>query len=325
MANLFELLTRIKNNQEYEPTPITANPIKPIQMNEDGSIREIPQPIEKPVTLGERVNNALFGIKAMPTDSVGDLQTNSDGTAQVDSTVSQSPRVGGFFNDFSQGYRENRTTPISLDNFGNKKNFATRFGEGLGSLARIAESPAGRALMVGGLVAATGGGGLPALAFGSMAGLGNQQNRMKDRLYRQELEKQGVDTSQIRGYITDDTFKNYSLANYRNRNLDVKLQLGMLKNNTDRAKLINMLLNNGMMDPSEAVQRMGEYGINVTELDESNQTKLLPYRQYALKNGWDLGWVNFKLKQDAQNIKNDIIKDLMGGGNNPPKHKTNAF
>jgi hypothetical protein len=73
-------------------------------------------------------------------------------------------------------------------------------------LARIAESPAGRALMVGGLVAATGGGGLPALAFGSMAGLGNQQNRMKDALYRKSLQEQGIDTTGVNGYIGDNAF-----------------------------------------------------------------------------------------------------------------------
>jgi hypothetical protein len=149
---------------------------------------------------------------------VGDLQTNSDGTAQVDSTVSQNPRVGGFFNDFSQGYRENRTTPISLDNFGQKKNFATRLGEGVGSIARLAESPAGRALMVGGLVAATGGGGLPALAFGGMAGLGNQQNRMKDRLYRNALEQQGIDTSNVTGYVGDNAFAKLVDANIAQEN-----------------------------------------------------------------------------------------------------------
>ena len=94
----------------------------------------------------------------------------------------------GILNDISTGYRENRTTPISLDNFGQNKGFATRLGEGLGSIARFAESPAGRALIMGGLVGATGGSGLQALAYGAGAGLGNQQNRMKDATYRKQLQ-----------------------------------------------------------------------------------------------------------------------------------------
>lgn len=124
----------------------------------------------------------------------------------------------GILNDISTGYRENRTTPISLDNFGQNKGFATRLGEGLGSIARFAESPAGRALIMGGLVGASGGSGLQALAYGAGAGLGNQQNRMKDKLYRNALEQQGIDTTGINGYVGDAAFAKLIDANIAQEN-----------------------------------------------------------------------------------------------------------
>ena len=124
----------------------------------------------------------------------------------------------GILNDISAGYKENRTTPISLDNFGQNKGFATRLGEGLGSIARFADSPAGRALIMGGLVGATGGNGLQALAYGAGAGLGNQQNRMKDKLYRNALEQQGIDTTGINGYVGDAAFAKLVDANIAQEN-----------------------------------------------------------------------------------------------------------
>jgi hypothetical protein len=142
---------------------------------------------------------------------------------------------------------------------------------------------------------------------------------MKDQLYRNALEQQGVDTSNIRGFVGDDTFKNYSLSNYRNRNLDVKMHLGTLNDNTKRAQLINTMLNYGELDPVQAMELMNEYGLNVGQLDTSNQTKLLPYRQYAYKNGWNLGWANYGLKQEAANIKNEVLKELVGDTNGTAK------
>jgi hypothetical protein len=92
-----------------------------------------------------------------------------------------------------------------LDN-GNKKGLAYKLGEGLGSFAKLAESPLGRSLLVGGIVGASGGSGLEALSYGAQTGMLNQANRMKDQMYRAELKKMGFDTSGIRGYIGDDTF-----------------------------------------------------------------------------------------------------------------------
>lgn len=195
----------------------------------NGNLAGVGQQYVAPPTLFER----MFGRSAAPTDVVNPENTTA--------TVSQTPRVGGIFPDIAAGYRENRNTPISLNNFGQndlggdrKKGFAYRLGEGLGSLARLGESPLGRGLLVGGLVLGTGGGALPALAFGGATSMGNQQHRMRDRAYRDDLIRgeqetimgsEGFDkldpaTKQMllndaanrvnnyRGYITNDVYRN---------------------------------------------------------------------------------------------------------------------
>jgi hypothetical protein len=95
-----------------------------------------------------------------------------------------------------------------------------------------------------GIVGATGGTALPAMAFGAQAGFGNKQVRMKDQLYRNALAERGVDTSDIKGFIGDDTFK-YLLedqqlrdnAEYRNTYLEAQKQNQALANWVAQQKL----------------------------------------------------------------------------------------
>ena len=278
--------------------------------------------------VGSALGNALIGKQEPIIDYVNikGVDVNSPEFAEnmpiAEIGIAEAPRVGGLLNEIRNGAKENFATGFAAPNWeqtitpdGRKKGLGYRFGEGLGSFARFAESPLGRGLLMAGIVGASGGSGLEALGYGAGAGLGNQQARMKDRLYRNALEQQGVDTSNIKGYVTDDPFKNYTLANYRNKNLDVKMHLGTLNDNTKRAQLINTMLNYGELDPVQAMELMNEYGLNVGQLDTSNQTKLLPYRQYAYKNGWNLGWANYGLKQEAANIKNEVLKELTGDNN----------
>lgn len=168
--------------------------------------------------IANKTVDAVFGKQAPATDNI------NANTMEV--TVSDNPRVGGLINDITGGYRENRDNAFNLENWGNndlgndrEKGLAYRFGEGLGTtarglkrvggaLGRFADTPLGRAAIMAGVVGATGGSGLQALAYGGTAGLGNQVNRMNDKLYRQDLEAQGIDTSNIKGYITKDTYQN---------------------------------------------------------------------------------------------------------------------
>ena len=173
--------------------------------------------------IANKTVDAVFGKQATPTDNV------NANTMEV--TVSDNPRVGGLINDITGGYRENRDNAFNLENWGNndlgndrEKGLAYRFGEGLGTTARglgrglnrvgkFIDSPLGRGVLTAGLVGLTGGGVLPMLAYGSTAGVLNQTNRMKDSIYRNQLKNLGLSDEEIgsiKGYITNDVYKNIS-------------------------------------------------------------------------------------------------------------------
>jgi hypothetical protein len=231
-----------------------------------------------------------------------DAQTTNPetGETKMETVVNNKP---GFLTGMASGLEENYNTPFNVKNlYPVKKGVGQRIGEGLGSWTRI--------------LATTGGDAYTAGTQGLEAAMKRQNIRTSNQLYRNALEAQGIDTSNINGVISDDAFKNYSLANYRNRNLDIKLQLETLKDTTKRAQLVNLMLTNGSLDPLQAMELMNNYGIDVNALDESNQTKLVPFKQYALKNGWNLGWANFGLKATEAAAKAAVIKELVGGDTN---------
>ena len=137
----------------------------------------------------------------------------------------------GFLNDFSAGYKENAATPISFNNFGQNKNPATRLGEGFGTAARLLDNPLMRGAIAYGLSNSMG--DRRPLVQALNATVGTQQNRMKDRLYRDSLIEQMQNSimnqegfaelkpeeqqtllrnaanrvNSYRGFIGDDTYK----------------------------------------------------------------------------------------------------------------------
>lgn len=140
-----------------------------------------------------------------------------------------------FLNGLQQvqsGYRENLKTPFEVDNLrpNENKTALNRIGEGLGTAVRFADKPIGRELIVGGLVGATGGSPLEMLSYGGQAGLINQTAKMRNDLYRQQLQNLGYNPKQISnigGYVDNDTYKTLSdgyyksqYNQYRNRKLD---------------------------------------------------------------------------------------------------------
>lgn len=221
---LWDLLTRNNNTIDYTKnmSALQAVPVlDAVQINNDGSLSNNPVIAdEKAFTAydklanrtrqaGNKLFDKIFGEQAQPTDYV---DTSND---VINVGVSSNPRVGGLLNDIASGARENFTTGFAAPNLytketadGRNKGFAYRIGEGLGTLGRIMESPLGRGLITAGIVGATGGNALQAMAYGGQAGVLNQANRNRNEIYRQQLEDQGIDTSNIRGYVTDDTYKN---------------------------------------------------------------------------------------------------------------------
>ena len=101
-----------------------------------------------------------------------------------------------------------------------EKNWATRIGEGLGTLGRFVDSPLGRGLIAGGLNSALG--YKNSLQEGLNAAVGRQQAQTADRVYRKQLGQMGYsqeDLDNITGDITPSIYKgltdSFRLGNQR--------------------------------------------------------------------------------------------------------------
>lgn len=296
--------------------------------------------------LGNKLSGLLLGQAAPATDNIGtgngapitikDEITGEDitYTPQNTSTVSQNPRVGGLFRDFTNGMNENFNNGFNINNWGNNqladgrnKGLAYRLGEGLGSFTRGLGGWAGDAWTAG--------------YNGLDAGLKRQAVRTGDKLYRQQLkDNYGFTDEQLdkaRGFISSDTFNNLTKSSYNMLRTQNQLAIAMQRDNTARARMIMQGLNNGTITPETANEMIQAYGITNADFQESNSTKntqinqyLAPYRAEYYKNAAanPLGWANLGLRadkfnydkqKDAQEAANEQkIIDSLGGGSTPP-------
>ena len=179
--------------------PLQAPEMEAIQVQDDGqgglTMANTPTGVNKPVNflnrlenkrqgLGNTLSGLLFGKQAQPTDYA---DTNGD---VLNVGISSNPRVGGLVPDIVAGFRENANTPFNPENLGQNRGFAYRLGEGLGTAGRLLSSELGRGLLTAGIVGATGGSGLEALAYGTQAGALNNRLRNEDKIYRRAMLEQ---------------------------------------------------------------------------------------------------------------------------------------
>jgi hypothetical protein len=253
--SLWDFLKRNKKDvfQQYADNMQPLQPLPTVQMNEDGSSYTVenPQPMNRNRGIGlrNRLANFLLGESATPTDNAN----VQDGVLNV--TVSENPRVGGFIPDITSGMRENFATGFAAPNLfddttsdGRKKGFAYRLGEGLGTAGRFLESAPGRALLTAGAVGLAGGNGADMLAYGIQGGALNNRLRTQDRMYRDEMLRNAYNSlinspefaamndeqkqtalnnlqnqvNNMRGYVTDDMYKNFVTAQQLRDNADWK-------------------------------------------------------------------------------------------------------
>lgn len=223
-------------------------------------------------------------------------RTGQFNTYPTQSTIVAGPRQGGLFNDLAKGYNDNYYNKFSPENLAPQQNkgFATRLGEGLGTLGRFVDSPLGRGLLAAGLNKAMGYDN--SLQEGLTAYVGRQNNQTADRIYRNQLKQMGYsdeDLSQIKGNLTSDIYKNLISNMYKFKNLDQNTYMKM-KTAYDRQ------LQQGIMTPEEykaSVEALNNQYVNsqiqtmqAGNVQKSNQTlntemnqQLLPYKQYALQ------------------------------------------
>ena len=215
------------------------------------------------------------------------------------------PRQGGFFNDLASGYRENATQGFNVNNLApvQGKGLATRLGEGLGTLARFYDKPIGRFATAAALSALTG--ETNPLNEGVKAYVGRQTNMTRDNVYRNQLKQMGMSEDEVNaipGIITDDIFKNYTLANYRNnmtnyRNLKLDKDT-YLKQQQNIYKMLDL----GVIDSKEATRQMMLLN---EEYDKQNSIKMQEGNRTVQGNR----------RLDIMEERNDITRELGGERN----------
>ena len=234
----------------------------------------------------------LLGKPALDVDSVdlSGVDTNSpefkENAPAVDIKVGNNPRVGGLLPDIAAGYRENSSRPMEFSNLqanitpdGREKGGAYRFGEFAGTAARLLDNPLVRGAITYGLSKNMG--DKNPLNEALAATVGTQQNKMKDTMYRQALAERGIDTSGIRGWLGDDTFK-YLLEDQQVR---------------DNAAYRNAYLES---------QKFNQAIANQIALDKLNYTKLQDAQQNAIANRR----LNIEEKKLNNKMTNLSSKDL---------------
>ena len=290
------LLRRNKNEEELPY-------LTPIQLDENGNIDPVKsanlelrlKQESTPLTTKDR----LFG-----RDMEQDYQTINPetGQAQMATLTNHKP---GFFEDFGRGFQENATQGFNVNNLApvQGKGLATRLGEGLGTLTRFYDKPIGRMAVATGLSMLTG--ETNPLGEGVRAYVGRQNNMTRDNVYRNQLKQMGMSEDEVNaipGIITDDIFKNYTLANYRNnmtnyRNLKLDKDT-YLKQQQNIYKMLDL----GVIDSKEATRQMMLLN---EEYDKQNPIKMQEGNKTVQGNK----------KIDIMKERNDIIRQLGGERN----------
>lgn len=155
-----------------------------------------------------------LGIRIPQTGAEKDLaQVGQFNSYPIVSSIQNSPREGGFLRDLASGFKENLNEGFDVDNLEPDKNkgFATRLGEGLGTLTRFYNKPIGRMAVATGLSMLTG--EANPLGEGVKAYVGRQNNMTKDKAYRNQLRNLGMSQDEVNaipGIVTGDIYKNVS-------------------------------------------------------------------------------------------------------------------
>lgn len=269
----------IKDLLSNKKTPISNLQLPLVQINEQGGLETDPLKMAqaelglKQASTPLTVKDKLFGREMTQDYQTFNPDTNQ---AEIGTLTNYKP---GFFNDFTSGFKENYTQGFDVNNLApQNKGLATRIGEGLGTLARFYDKPIGRMAVATGLSYLTG--EQNPLQEGVKAYVGRQTNLTKDKAYRQGLINMGIDEAQVNdipGIITDDVFKNYALANYRN-NMTNYRNLKLDKDTyIKQQQNIYKMLNDGVITAEEATKQMqllnDEYQKqNPMDMQESNKT-----------------------------------------------------
>ncbi|MCQ2975132.1 MAG: hypothetical protein MJ211_10050 [Bacteroidales bacterium] len=216
-----------------------------------------------------------LGIRIPKTGEEIDLAMTGDFNKYpaLEITTSTPQRQGGVINDILSGYKENYNNKFNVNNLGQGNNAATMLGEGLGTLGRFADSSLGRGALTALAIKALGGDNSDMLNYGLQASVARQNAKLADDIYRQQLANQGIETSDYRGNITDDVYKNVSTNAYRYQRNKMQQDIADAKDKTSRVKMILDGYNKNIFTADDVKAMLEQYGYDINDLNISNATR----------------------------------------------------
>ena len=144
------------------------------------------------------------------------------------------------------------------------------------------------------------------LGEGVKAYVGRQNNMTRDNVYRNQLKQMGMSEDEVNaipGIITDDIFKNYTLANYRN-NMTNYRNLKLDKDTyLKQQQNIYKMLESGVINADEATRQMMLLN---EEYDKQNSMKMQEGNKTVQGNK----------RLDVMKERNDITRELGKERNN---------
>lgn len=285
----FNLLTGKNNNylRENMPEEDVKPQIEPMQYDNNGNI-DYEQTLElRQNTTPRSIGEHLFGRNMTLDKQIVNPET---GNAEIETINNFRP---GFFNNLDKGVQENFRQSFTPQNWQpEKKALGERIGEGLGSLARTLGGWGGDAWIAG--------------QYGLDKAMKRQSIRTNNDFYRNALEQQGVNTSNINGFINGEMYKNASLNNYRTNRLNMQQSIASAKDNTTRANMILKGFENGMLTEDEALAQLQYYGIDISELQPSNKTRNVQIKEDLLPH--QINNLDAKTNAIYTNARNNTYK-----------------
>lgn len=267
--------------------------IKGLQLDDSGKMYETDiEPEVKSSFVKNLVNNIGNKILGTPVGAASNIE--QIGANEFNASLSKTPRQGGFLNDIANGYRENYYQPFNINNLGQNKGWGTRLGEGFGTLGRFVDSSLGRGILAAGLSAATGyGEPLEELAI---ATVGRQQAKTADKIYRKQLEEQGIDTTDVTGNVDKDIFN--SVGNMQNRaiNTVIKQQATQSMNKLRELQAQKLEIENSTLPEMQKAKLIQE----IAKAEHAEEMQLAKIQAY--QNSAALGWANFNLNSEKFNF-----------------------
>jgi hypothetical protein len=246
----FDFMQRNQNLKEQQPV------IELLQYDNNGNIDYNKILEAKQNTLPMKLSEHLLGRELTMDEQKINPKTNET------ELVTYRNFKPGFLNNFDAGLNENYYNDFAVNNLAPNANktFATRLGEGLGSIAKILGTVGGDAYVAG--------------TEGLDAAMKRQSYRTGDQLYRNALEAQNIDTSNIKGFVAPETF---------NRLIQAK----QLQDNAKFRELYYKNQEQNQKDMMDFRQRQLEYQQRQDAVENALKSRGLDIQENKIKNGID--------------------------------------